>query len=198
MARRSDHTREEQTIMAVEAGKNIIATEGFNKFSARKVARAIGYTIGTIYNIFESHDHLILSINAATLDEMSLELTKKISSLENPIGTIKDVADTYIDFADTNYNRWSALYEHTLPQEVTYPDWYQEKVDGILGSVEKLLLPYFNGDEKKALDSAQILWAGVHGVCQLGLTKRLQNLKKEEIRTLAHTFIDNYVKGLSA
>ncbi len=197
MARRSDHTREEQTIMAVEAGKNIIAAEGFNKFSARKVARAIGYTIGTIYNIFESHDHLILSINAATLDEMSLELNSKINSSDNSIQIIKDLGDAYIDFADSNYNRWSALYEHTLPKKTVYPDWYQEKIDGILGAVEKVLLPSFGEDKKKAAETAQILWAGVHGICQLALTNRLKKLSKKEIHNLAHTFIDNFLKDIT-
>ena len=51
MARRNDHTRDELKEMAISAGQSIIIHEGFNKFSARKVARNIGYTVGTIYNI---------------------------------------------------------------------------------------------------------------------------------------------------
>ncbi len=44
MVRRSDHTKDELKQMAINAGYNIIKSQGFNKFSARKVASEIGYT----------------------------------------------------------------------------------------------------------------------------------------------------------
>ena len=42
---------------------------GLSGFSTRQIAKKIGYTLGTLYNIFESYDDIILHINAATLDE---------------------------------------------------------------------------------------------------------------------------------
>ena len=53
MARRNDNSRDELKEMSIAAGQEIILAEGFASFSARKVAKNIGYTIGTIYNIFE-------------------------------------------------------------------------------------------------------------------------------------------------
>ena len=38
--------------------------------SARKVATAIGYTVGTLYLVFENIDDLILNVNARTLDRL--------------------------------------------------------------------------------------------------------------------------------
>ena len=35
-----------------------MAQAGFGGFSAREVARRIGYSVGTIYNVFDSLDHL--------------------------------------------------------------------------------------------------------------------------------------------
>ena len=70
MARRSDHTREELKELAIAAGQKVISDEGFCKFSARKVAKEMGYTVGTLYNIFGDYNDIVLHINFATLDDM--------------------------------------------------------------------------------------------------------------------------------
>ena len=54
MGRRNEHSRDEIKEMAIEAGKKIIVEEGFSNLGARKIARAIGYTVGTLYNVFDN------------------------------------------------------------------------------------------------------------------------------------------------
>ena len=56
MARRSDHSREELYELALEKAGEIAEKEGLRGLTARGVAREIGYTIGTLYNIFEDLD----------------------------------------------------------------------------------------------------------------------------------------------
>ena len=68
MGRRSDHSRDELRGMIIAQGHRQIAEVGFAKFSAREVAKAIGYSIGTLYNVFGSYDQLMLAINGRTLD----------------------------------------------------------------------------------------------------------------------------------
>ena len=52
MARRSDHSREELREMAITAAEQIVVEQGYEGLSARKVAAAIGYTVGTLYLVF--------------------------------------------------------------------------------------------------------------------------------------------------
>lgn len=52
---------------------------GLSGFSTRQIAKKIGYTLGTLYNIFESYDDIILHINAATLDEMKKFITQSMN-----------------------------------------------------------------------------------------------------------------------
>ena len=68
MGRRSDHTRSELKQLFVEEGRRQLGEVGLARFSARDVAKRVGYSIGTIYNVFGSYDGLILAINARTLD----------------------------------------------------------------------------------------------------------------------------------
>ena len=56
MGRRSDHSREELRELILKAGETLMAEVGFADFSAREVAKRIGYSIGTIHNVFGSVD----------------------------------------------------------------------------------------------------------------------------------------------
>ncbi|HEV3447204.1 MAG TPA: helix-turn-helix domain-containing protein, partial [Gemmataceae bacterium] len=69
MARRSDHTREELKDLAIQAAIALIEADGIGQFSARQVAARIGYTVGTLYNVFGSYDELLLNVNARTVDD---------------------------------------------------------------------------------------------------------------------------------
>jgi len=204
MARRSDHTRDELKIMAVAAGQKLIAEYGFSKFSARKVAKEIGYTIGTLYNVFGDYDDIILHINAATLDDMRDYILTRSKytyhsaeqSTKHSTDAIKNLADSYITFAHENYNRWNALFEFNLPQDVALPDWYAYKIKELSLIVEKPLLPLLKGDAQEAERTAKMLWAGIHGICQLGLTGKLDTGGAEFVQNLADTLIEHFMRGL--
>lgn len=194
MARRADHTREELTDLAVKVGRELIVKNGFSAFSARKVANGIGYTIGTIYNVFGSHDNLILAINAATLDDwyekMRLHLQKEQGD------KLMALAKFYLDYSRKNYNSWIALFEHHIAQSEDLPKWYAEKMAKLFMMVEEVLLPVVNGDEKKARQSAKVLWSGIHGIAVLSLSKKLDAVGSDSADILAEMLINNYIAGL--
>ena len=66
MGRRSDHSREEIRQMALQAAESIVTEGGYKALSARKVASEIGYTVGTLYLVFENLDELVLYVNGRT------------------------------------------------------------------------------------------------------------------------------------
>ncbi len=196
MARRNDHTHEEIKLIAIEAGKQLIINDGFSNFSSRRVAKDIGYSIGTIYNIFENNDEFILHINALTLDEMSYYLNEQLEGIEAPKQAMKILATSYIYFANENYNRWSTLYEHSMPKNTTLPEWFSVKIKNLTTLIEKPLLPLFDNSHEKAKETAQVLWASVHGICQLGLTGKLDFNDIDLVINLSNNFIEHYMTGL--
>lgn len=195
MARRSDYTREELKKMAITAGQKIIAEEGFAEFSARKVAREIGYTIGTIYNIFQSHDDFILHINAVTLRDIADFLEKKVAGSGE--AAIKQLAYGYIEFAKNDYNRWSALFEHRLQKGEEPPEWYKQEIKKLFDIVEQHFEEIIS-DKKQAEVAAKTIWAGIHGICQLSLSGKLDTVGVTSMQELTNSLIDNYIKGMKA
>jgi AcrR family transcriptional regulator len=195
MARRSEHTKEELKEMAINAGHNIVKSQGFTGFSARKVAAEIGYTVGTIYHVFGTHDLLIIHINARTLDNWYSALSKLIKDKKKPL-SINDLAKFYIEYSASHYNEWSALFEHTAHESENIPDWYIPKMRRFFDLVESLVSPYVGGNKKSARRAARVLWAGIHGICVLSFSKKLDLVESESTAILAKSFVNNYLRGL--
>lgn len=195
MARRYEHSREELMEMAVVAGHRLIAAEGFGKFSARKVAAEMGYTVGTLYHLFGSYDNLVLHINARTLDGWYADLERVIAARKTP-PSFTDLALYYIDYSAAHYHAWMALFEHTLPPETPVPEWYVPKMRRFFALLEEMVLPYVDGKRKKARRAARVLWAGIHGICMLSLSRKLDLVDAESAQILAKSFVENYLRGL--
>jgi|TARA_R110002124_G_scaffold30599_4_gene104959 AcrR family transcriptional regulator len=196
MARRKDHTREELKEMSVISARKIIAAQGLSNLNMRRIAGDIGYTVGTLYNVFEDMDDLMMHINAATLDSLYEALEKDVPQTEkNAARALKKIAKTYIRFATENFNLWNVLTNYEQMTEEDRPDWYMEKTAQLFRMVEAHLAPVCK-TAAKAERSAKILWASVHGICVLGLNGRLDITGADPVQSLTDTLIENYMKGL--
>ena len=196
MARRSDHTRDEIREMAIRAGKKLVEEAGLTGLSARKIAKSIGYTVGTLYNIFDNYDHIILHINAVTLDEIHGFMSRKLEAGLAGREAVQAVAESYITFATENTHRWNLLYTHIHPPERVIPEWYTEKITKLFATVEEVLLPLVHDDQKKAERCAKVLWASIHGITALGLTGKLDVVRADSIPVLTNSLIEMYMTAL--
>lgn len=197
MARRKDHTREEIKEMALNAGAALLEETGLSGLSTRRIASEIGYTVGTLYNVFENYDDIILQINARTLDDLYEYVTRECGpDLDTGAAGVRRLADCYVSFGERNFARWQVLFEYQGHLTDGMPDWYAQKIDGLFRLIETALLPVVGGDAERARKSSKVLWASVHGICLLGITQRLDTVGAGSVRDLAHDLIDNYVSGL--
>ena len=100
MGRRSDHSREELEALILAEGHRLMAETGYARFSAREVAKRIGYSIGTIYNVFGSLDALLLAINSRTFALWAAWLRDKLAVAGED--RIAALVAGYFDFAERN------------------------------------------------------------------------------------------------
>ncbi|MDT0508572.1 TetR/AcrR family transcriptional regulator [Novosphingobium sp. MMS21-SN21R] len=164
MGRRSDHSREELREIAVTAGHRHMDEVGFAHFSAREVAKRIGYSIGTIYNVFGSYDALILAINGRTLALWRDHLLRRLSGVQDD--RLRHAIIAYFEFATNHRHAWAAIYDFRLPEDCTPPDSYQAEVRAIFDIViaeVRQALPPARKCESEALTRS--LLASVHGHC---------------------------------
>jgi len=164
MGRRSDHTREELEALLVAEGRRQLEEVGLARFSARDVAKRVGYSVGTLYNVFGSFDGLMMAINAATVRLWAEDLRARLAaSGEDRIATL--VAG-YFDFAAAHPRAWIAIYEHHMADGGAAPDWYQTLIAEIMGIVAAEIAAVLPGVPPARVEAlARSLVATVHGHC---------------------------------
>jgi AcrR family transcriptional regulator len=198
MARRSDHSREEIRDMALAAAEQLVSKQGYEGLSARKVASAIGYTVGTLYLVFENLDDLILHINARTLDRLQQRMLEEQTQCRDPFSCLQQLGQTYIGFAKDEPHLWEMVFKHRLPKERQVPLWFQEKVDRMFAMVEEKLTPLAkHRSQQEIAQAAGALWGGVHGICMLALTGKIGVAGVNSAQDLAQTLMNNYVRGFT-
>lgn len=190
MGRRSDHSRDQLREMIISEGHRQMSEVGFARFSAREVAKAIGYSIGTLYNVFGSYDQLILAINGRTLDLWLGDLEARLAG--QAVGRLHAAVCAYFEFAMRHGNAWTALYDFRLPDNEAMPEDYQRKVTAITEVVVREIaaaLPAGHKDKAPAL--ARSLLATVHGHCYFALNGTFALLGEEQPLAAALDRVDD-------
>ena len=197
MGRRSEHSPEHLRELIISASETIIADHGLIGLSAREIAKAVGYSPGTIYNIFDSLDDLILQIEGRMLDSLDARLDQ-VSSNGTPETRLHQLAAAYMQFTAERPRLWNLLFEHHLPKGVEIPHWYQEKLGRLLGRVETAIMPFMKGSDSAAVArSAHVLWASVHGITSLATADKLSSITTETAHVLVDDLVSNYIAGLN-
>lgn len=198
MGRRSSHTPEQLRDLILEAAYAIIETHGLAGLSAREIARRIGYSPGTIYNMFSNLDDVVLRIEARVLDALNQRLAAVLAEAGSDREKVQRLAQAYLAFTHEKPKLWNLLFEHHLPAGAELPDWYQEKLEGLLARVEQGLAPLMpHVEETERKRAARVLWAGVHGITSLSTADKLSIVTTEAAGSLVDDMVSTYLAGLS-
>lgn len=194
MARRSDNTRKELKEMTIDAGVDLLEKGGVEALTARAIAGRIGYTVGTLYNVFEDLEDIVTHINAATMHEMYEQFIPLAEAEKSPEKRILDIARTYGDYARANPARWNLL--HHSPRNTKLPEWFHDAATRILTMGENLLCEIKGISKKSAHEAARVIWAGLHGICALSINQKLDYVDAKPMHDLIENFIKSYLNGL--
>jgi AcrR family transcriptional regulator len=187
MAKRADRYAALRTRL-IDAAERTIAERGLAALKARDLAAEAGCAIGTIYNVFEHLDELVLAVGSRTLAMLDAALgaarsRSPDSSTEEAIADLVRLALAYLDFAARHQVRWRALFEHRSSGAHPLPDGYVEQQGVLFAQVEGplvMLLPGLDDERRRVL--ARTLFSAVHGVVALGLEEKLVSLPLSDLR----------------
>lgn len=168
MGRRSDHSRAELETLILREGHALMAEVGFARFSAREVAKRVGYSIGTIHNVFGSYDRLVLAINTRTFGIWAAHLEARL--LLAGEDRIAALVGGYFDFARDNTHLWMAIYDHRLPPGTVLPAEDAAARAVLTQIVAAEIARALGGDVERTAPLARSLIALVHGHCSFALT----------------------------
>jgi len=204
VGRRNDHSREQIREMALDAAAALLARAGPTGLSARKVASDIGYTVGTLYLVFDNFDDLILQMNLRTLKQMRVQILAASNASQPPVDQLKAIAAAYIRFAREHEHPWRMIYEHPLPaasdkSKFVELEEYKAVSRSLFAHIEQILgqlLGQVVWDNGHSLSlHARALWGGVHGVCILSLAGKLDQGDSASLGIMTDLLIERFVSG---
>lgn len=164
--RRSDHTRDQLLGITISEGGRLLGEVGLAAFSARELARRVGYSVSTVLGVHGGADGLVMAINTATFAAWTRALEAALA--EHPDDRIAALVGAYFDFADRNPHLWRAIYEHRVPDDALPDD--QAEARGRLTAIVVAEVARVVGDVVQAEILTPSLVAIVHGHCHLWVT----------------------------
>lgn len=196
MGRRSTHTPDELRELILEAARSIIERDGLAGLSARTIAKRIGYSPGTLYNVFENLDDILLHVEARVLEDLDQKVLQAISDVP-PSERLKRLTHCYLRFTQDRPRLWNLLSEHHVPSNYTVPNWYQARIDSLLAHVASALTVHMPDAPKAAVDqSARVLWAGVHGITSLATANKSSTITADGAALLIEDLTSGYLRGI--
>ncbi|MGB0743510.1 MAG: TetR/AcrR family transcriptional regulator [Opitutales bacterium] len=190
MARRKDHTREELTQMAIDAGQQLVIEKGPSALTARNVAQAIGYTPGTLYNLFDNIDGLAAAINISSMTAFADTLENIAAENPDADSQLRQISQAYLDFHRDSPHLWSLLFAVPVDH---HSEAYHQAIHRIFDLVVEALRP-LSADADIARRKAKVLWSTLHGICLLQQSGKLNVSESDPADELVATFLEQFLK----
>ncbi len=194
MARRNDHSRQDLLTMALDKTEYLLAKRPMSEISARQIAKEMGYTVGTLYTLYENVNDLFVHIYARTLDQLYESCVTKIKNIQDPLEKIRTCGYIYLKLAYKQPHVWEMMFSSQLDTNESY-NWVEEKIQKLFDLLNSLLSELKTKKTKEEIERAgQVLWSGVHGITVLGAQHRLSITQKDHEK-LIDDLIDSYLAG---
>jgi AcrR family transcriptional regulator len=185
----------------LDAASELFVKNGYENFSMRRIAEKIEYSPTTIYLYFQHKSELLEQVCEETFARLSKVLTKILEQPGEPIERLKRGLIAYIRFGLENPHHYRATFMMPVPEDFdarkhARPDSAgMQAFDFLRRSVYECIEAKEFGNVDAELVS-QTLWAGIHGLTSLLITKG--NLFPwVGVDKLIHSMVDTLVAGVS-
>jgi AcrR family transcriptional regulator len=169
----------------IETGIAIVAEEGLEGFSLRKVAAACNVSHAAPYSHFKNKEQLLEEMQQYITDQFSLQLQNTLDSCTKPAHALEALGESYLDFFLTHRTYFTFLFSQStirlnLTDHADSTDNY--KPYEIFRHLVLQLLQENNYPKAKQNDAVIALWAFIHGVTSLATMNNIvydQDWKKK-------------------
>jgi AcrR family transcriptional regulator len=189
MARRKDHTREELTELAVTCGRELIIADGTAALTARNIAKAMGYTPGTLYNIFDNIDGLAAAINCVTLENFAATIRTIRANAATPTKQLEQICQAYVKIQQDEPALWMLLFATPITIK---SDTYSQAIHKVFDQVVETIRPLCS-NKNTARKDAKIIWSTLHGICMLQQNEKLNVTEHDSSEALIKRFLDQFL-----
>ena len=198
MARQTYHHGDLKNAL-IKAGVEILAKEGIDGLTLRKVAQLAGVSHNAPYSHFADKQSLIAAISTEGFKQLYQELDKAILTHPNdPKRQLQEGAWAYVQFALNNTDTFKIMFSSVLEKEKEYPAFvevsqmtFNQVVNIVRACQEAGIL---NGTPPELL--AVSVWGQIHGIISLILEEQIPHtvLDRFSIRDIVLFSLDQLLQ----
>jgi AcrR family transcriptional regulator len=172
--------------------------QGLDGLSTRAIAKAMGYTSGTLYLVFQNLDDLVLQLNRRTIDGMGQAVGGAVDPDADPEANVRAMCKAYLKFGREHKPHWDLLFQRQWPAGFVYPAWY-------LAEMGKSLVPFEHeisrllagkGSQAQVTLAGRAIWCSMQGIHTLYASGRMERLGVANIEELIDFQVDLLIMGL--
>lgn len=184
--------------LILERAGDILAGEGLAAVQARRLASEGNCSVGTLYNLFQDRDGLIVAVNRETLRAMGrpLDAARAATRSMDLEARLLALALAYMAFALGNLNRWLAVFEFRLPEGRDLPDDYMGERARLLGLLEETIGSAVPDANERTL-AARALFGAAHGILHLAVNNRLSDFDAAAVEREIRFIVKAAAAGMS-
>ena len=185
-----------QTIL--DAAAELFQKQGYQSFSLRQVAEAIGYSPTTIYLHFKDKDELLFNVAMQGFKTFGEQLQAAYNNAQTPIARLQGIGKAYLDFGLSHPVHYRLMFmergEFLLKEP---PEGCESIIDAfeiLLKTIEECM--FAGAIERNDLQTyANMIWAVTHGIVALAIS--VPTVNESEARASFKIAMQMIQKGLS-
>ncbi|MDI1362669.1 TetR/AcrR family transcriptional regulator [Methylotenera sp.] len=170
---KTEAERQQLRTLIIDAARDLFVTRGVEAVTMREIAKRIGYSATSIYLHFADKEAVLRAILDVDMLALATSLNT-ILQIEDPVERMQALGYGYADFALSFPNHYRLMFmAERIPCDPEKSSLQKNNAEQDAYFLLKTVVNdvYLAGRFKEELQDvdliAQVIWAGVHGICSL-------------------------------
>lgn len=139
----------------VDAAVELFINKGFHRTTTREIARASGFSIGTLYEYIESKEDVLYLVVEAIHGEVERRLREALCDSKSGLEMLKDAIRHFFKVMDEMQDSVLLMYQESKSLPPTHLPYVLRKEEEITGIFEEILRRGI-ADDTIRLDASQV------------------------------------------
>ncbi len=185
----------------IDAARDILAREGYDQLSMRRVAERIEYSPTAIYLHFEDKRDLVFQVCEETFARLVQELASLEADFKDPVARLREGLHRYVAFGLRHPQHYLATFvavpHEQLPEDVARYNSPESNGMRALGILRANIVAGIDARKFRKVDpdvATRAVWASMHGITSLLI--QMPNFDWGAQQAVIDALIDTLVEGL--
>ena len=187
---------ETQRQRILQVTTELIESEGLQAISARKIASRMQCAVGSLYRPFENLKSILTAVNIETLKQLEHHVLQAAQPASTAKEKITRMAMAYTDYVMAHHHLWQTVMQNFDTNHQQLSSDYQQQQQRMFQCIESELTRLHPTQSSQAIKlEVRTLWAGIDGICNLGMRGKLERDGEEGIQVLTDILLQRFLGG---